>query len=92
MILAIVTLDVRFARLQEIESLQHQPKCGAGALMILDIELAVDGGHSFLHVMEAVAELPQLVHIDADAVVLDLDGQLVGDGDIDLDHVALGMF
>jgi len=60
--------------------------------MVLDIELPVDRGHSFFHVVEAVAELSQLFHIDADAVVLDLDGQLVGDGDIDLDHIALGMF
>ncbi len=59
--------------------------------MVLDLELPVDGGHSFFHVVEAVAELPQLFHIDADAVVLDLDGQLVCDRDIDLDHGALGM-
>jgi len=78
---------------RRIESnLQHQRECRAGALMVRDLELPVDGGHSFLHIVEAVAELSQLFHIDADAVVLDLDGQSVGDGDIDLDHGALGVF
>ena len=60
--------------------------------MIHDLELAVDGIHSFLHIMKTIPKLSQFLHIDTYAIVLDLDGQLVIDGDIYLYHGTLGVF
>ncbi len=46
----------------------------------------------FLHIVKPIAEFSQFIHVNADAIVLDLDDQPVADGDIDPDDGALRMF
>ena len=66
--------------------LQRQIKSSDRALVIFDVEFAVDRVHSLLHIIQSIAKFPQFFEINTDAVVPDLYDQCLLDGNVNPHH------